>query len=321
MKLLPYFALILLFISCKNQQETSEQIPQNKTLKTVFKDDFYVGVALNEAQIKETDSVTTNLIAEQFSSVTPENLMKSMHIYPEKEVFNFTTSDVFVNFAKKHQLHIQGHTLIWHSQLSPFFSEITDSTELASVITNHINTIIGRYKGKIDAWDVLNEALNDDGALRESVFYKVLGEDYIPMVFQIASEADPNAQLFYNDYSLTNPDKRRGAINLIKNLQNKGVKVDGIGMQGHWGLTSPTISEIETSILEYAALGIKVDITELDISVIPMPWDFSGADVNVKFESDDPTMNPYPTELPEVIQKQLAIRYQEIFKLLSIKTR
>ncbi|HMC01989.1 MAG TPA: endo-1,4-beta-xylanase, partial [Flavobacteriaceae bacterium] len=173
----------------------------------------------------------------------------------------------------------------------------------------------GRYKGKIDGWDVVNEALNDDGTLRKTVFLEVLGENYLALAFKLTAEVDPEVDLYYNDYSMTNPQKRAGAIKMIKKLQEQGVKIDGIGMQGHWSLNGPSIEQIEESILDYASLGIQVAITELDISVIPMPWDFSGADVNVKFESTDPTMNPYPESLPDSIQIQLAQRYQDIFKL------
>lgn len=314
-KQLSFFLIgLTLFWNCKEQKSANP--PQEQvSVKSAYASNFHIGAALNKNQILEKDSLVTQLIAREFSSITAENIMKSMHIHPEKEVYDFKIPDAFVAFGEKYNMHIQGHTLIWHSQLSPFFSEIKDSTGMVEAMTKHIQTIVNRYKGKIDAWDVLNEALNDDGTLRESVFYKVLGEDYIALAFKLSAEADPEAELFYNDYSMTNPEKRAGAIKMIKNLQSQGVKIDGIGMQGHWGLKTPSLAEIEKSITDYAALGLKVDITELDISVIPMPWDFSGADVNVKFESDDPTMNPYPDGLPEVIQKELAQRYQDIFKL------
>lgn len=313
-----YFALflsLLILNSCEQKKEEVEKENNSVGLKDAFKEDFLIGVALNASQIEEQDSVQNKLISTEFNSVTPENIMKSLLIHPNKDTYNFDLPDKLVALAEKNDMHIQGHTLVWHSQLSPFFKEISDSTAMVEALKDHINTIVGRYKGKINAWDVVNEALNDDGTLRKTVFLDVLGEDYLSLVFNLTQKADPEVELFYNDYSMTNPNKRAGAIRIIKRMQEQGVRVDGIGMQGHWDLNSPSIEEIETSIVQYAELGIKVDITELDVSVIPMPWDFSGADVNVKFESTDPTMNPYPKQLPDSIQDQLAKRYEDIFKL------
>ena len=313
-----YFALflsLLILNSCEQKKEEVEKENNSVGLKDAFKEDFLIGVALNASQIEEQDSVQNKLISTEFNSVTPENIMKSLLIHPNKDTYNFDLPDKLVALAEKNDMHIQGHTLVWHSQLSPFFKEISDSTAMVEALKDHINTIVGRYKGKINAWDVVNEALNDDGTLRKTVFLDVLGEDYLSLVFNLTQKADPEVELFYNDYSMTNPNKRAGAIRIIKRMQEQGVRVDGIGMQGHWDLNRPSIEEIETSIVQYAELGIKVDITELDVSVIPMPWDFSGADVNVKFESTDPTMNPYPKQLPDSIQDQLAKRYEDIFKL------
>ncbi|ULC60718.1 endo-1,4-beta-xylanase [Flaviramulus sp. BrNp1-15] len=310
-----YSALVIMLLMVASCQKKEEKKVAPEGLKDVFKSSFLIGTALNGNQIQERDSIENALIALEFNSVTPENVMKSMLIHPQKDTFNFELPDKLVALAEKNGMHIQGHTLVWHSQLSPFFKEITDSTEMVEVLTDHINTIVGRYKGKIDAWDVVNEALNDDGTLRKTVFLDVLGEDYLSLAFNLAQKVDPNVELYYNDYSMTNPNKRAGAIKMIKRMQELGTKVDGIGMQGHWGLESPSLEEIEESIVQYSDLGIQVAITELDISVIPMPWDFTGADVNVKFESGDPTMNPYPEKLPDSIQTKLADRYADIFKL------
>ena len=311
--------IILLFITIVACQKKAEKATEEKVepqgLKNVFKDDFLIGTALNGYQIQEKDSAQSKLVAQEFNSVTPENIMKSMLIHPTKDTFNFELPDKLVALAEKNNMHVQGHTLVWHSQLSPFFREIKDSTEMIKVLKDHINTIVSRYKGKIDAWDVVNEALNDDGTLRKTAFLDALGDDYLSLAFKLTEEVDPDVELYYNDYSMTNPEKRAGAVKMIKRMQELGAKVDGIGMQGHWGLEEPTIEEIEKSILQYAGLGIQVAITELDVSVIPMPWDFTGADVNVKFESGDPTMNPYPEKLPDSIQTKLADRYADIFKL------
>ena len=312
-RLIYLLTFLLAFSSCKKKTLVNVEKPNG--LKEVYKNNFLIGVAINANQINEKNEVQNALIKTEFNSITPENIMKSLLIHPKKDTFNFELPDKLVGLAEKNNMHIQGHTLVWHSQLSPFFKEIKDSTEMVNELKNHINTIVGRYKGKIDAWDVVNEALNDDGTLRKTAFLDALGEDYLSLAFDLTQKVDPDAELYYNDYSMTIPAKRAGAIKMIKKIQELGAKIDGIGMQGHWDLNTPSIEEIEKSIVEYAELGIKVAITELDVSVIPMPWDFSGADVNVKFESGDPTMNPYPEKLPDSIQVKLAERYEAIFKL------
>jgi endo-1,4-beta-xylanase len=193
-------------------------------------------------------------------------------------------------------------------------AQIKDSVTMADAMTNHINTIVSRYKGRINSWDVVNEALNEDGTLRKSVFLKTYGKDFLTLAYKLAAKADPKTDLYYNDYNLCTPKKRKGAVELVKNLQKNGAKIDGIGEQGHWHLNTPTLEEIEQTILDFSALGIKVAITELDISVLPNPKNVVGADINQRAEASE-KMNPYPKVLPDSIQKQLADRYEAIFKI------
>ena len=254
------------------------------------------------------------MIKKEFNAITAENIMKSMYMHPQKDKYDFALSDKFVAYGEKNKMFVHGHTLIWHSQLAPWMEKIADSTEMKAFMKDHITTIVSKYKDRINSWDVVNEALNDDGTLRKSVFLNTLGEKYLVDAFKLAEKADPKAQLYYNDYNIEEPAKRAGAIALIKKIKAEGGKVDGVGIQGHWRLQSPSIEEIEKSILEYSALGIKVAFTELDITVLPNPWDLKGADVNQKFEGN-PKMNPFPEKLPDSVQTQLAERYASIFKL------
>ena len=284
------------------------------SLKDAYAKDFYIGTALDTNQIMERDPMVSSLIAKEFNSITPENCMKSMFLQPEKDKFDFKMADKFVAFGEKNKMFIHGHTLIWHSQLPKWMSQIKDSLTMATAMDNHIATIVGNYKGRIHSWDVVNEALNEDGTLRKSVFLNTYGKEYLTNAFKLAAKADPKTDLYYNDYNLCTPKKREGAIELVKNLQKNGAKIDGIGEQGHWHLNTPTLEEIEKTILDFSALGIKVAITELDISVLPSPWDVVGADVNQKSEANE-KMNPYPKGLPEDIKIQLAARYEAIFKL------
>jgi endo-1,4-beta-xylanase len=304
-------AAVLVLNSCTKIYKSPEKVV---TVKDAYKENFYIGTALSQSQIEESNPMVTALISKEFNSITPENIMKSMFTHPEKDRFDFELSDKYVAFGEKYNMFIHGHTLIWHSQLAPWMAQIKDSTVMADVMTNHISSIVSRYKGRINSWDVVNEALNEDGTLRKSVFLNSYGKDFLTLAFKLAAKADPKTDLYYNDYNLCNAKKRKGAVELVKNLQKNGAKIDGVGEQGHWNLTSPSLEEIEQTILDFSALGVKVAITELDISVIPSPWDVVGADVNQKSAASE-KMNPYPKVLPDSIQTQLAERYEAIFKL------
>lgn len=294
---------------------------KSDTLKDAFRGKFLIGVAVNRPQIHGRNEQELTIITKQFNSLTAENDMKWMHIHPKKDEFNFEHADKLVALAEANKMAVIGHTLIWHSQHPQWVfkkddGSAIDSTELFLRMKNHIHTIVGRYKGKVHGWDVVNEALNEDGSLRKSGFLETGGTSFIAKAFQLANEADPNAELYYNDYNIVNAAKRDGAIRIVKDLKNKGIRIDGVGIQGHWGLDYPSLQEIETAIEMYAAAGVKVMITELDISVLPSPFRMPTADVSVRFENS-PAMNPYPDGLPDSVQEKLAERYAEIFRLFN----
>lgn len=312
MRLMNHYLLLMSLIilsSCNAKKEKN-----TTSLKDLYKDDFYIGTALSASQIEEKNPKEDSLIKKEFNAITAENIMKSMFMHPAKDKYDFTLSDKFVAYGEKNNMFIHGHTLIWHSQLAPWMAKIKDSTEMKAFMKDHITTIVSKYKGRIDSWDVVNEALNEDGTLRKSVFLNTLGEQYLVDAFKLAAAADPKVDLYYNDYNNEEPAKRIGNINLIKKIKAGGGKIDGVGIQAHWRLESPSIEVIEESILAYSALGLKVAFTELDITVLPNPWDLQGADVNQNFEGSA-KMNPYPEKLPDSVQVKLANRYASIFKL------
>jgi len=296
---------------CSSAQKKTDS---TVSLKNAYIKNFYIGTALDINQIEEKDPLVTTLIAKEFNSITPENCMKSMFLQPEKDKFDFNMADKYVAFGEKHKMFIHGHTLIWHSQLPSWLSKVKDSVAMSEAMTKHISTVVEKYKGRIGSWDVVNEALNEDGTLRKSVFLDSYGKDFLTHAFKLAAKADPKTDLYYNDYNLCNAKKRKGAVELVKNLQKNGAKIDGVGEQGHWNLITPTLEEIEQTILDFSALGVKVAITELDITVLPNPWDVVGADVSQRSEASE-KMNPYPKGLPDDIKIQLAARYEAIFKL------
>ena len=282
------------------------------SLKERFQNDFLIGTAISARQIQESSPSETQLIVQQFNAVTPENVMKSQSLQPQWNSFNFEMADKLVEFGQKNKIKINAHTLIWHSQLPRFIRTLQSPDSLKLFMTNHINTVAGRYAGKVQSWDVVNEALNEDGTLRKSVFYNKLGENYITDAFRLAQAASPGTDLYYNDYNNEKPDKRAGCIAIIKKIQAAGVKIDGVGIQGHWHLGQVPLKDIEESIIQYAALGIKVAITELDIEVLKR--NFQGADVNQRMKSD-PSLNPYTEGLPDSLQQRLANDYEALFKL------
>lgn len=303
---------IIVLVSCNSSKNATGADKDTASLKKIFNNDFSIGTALNTAQIEEKDAIADALIKQQFNAATPENIMKAEIIHPQWDVYNFDLADKMVAYCKKNNIELNAHTLIWHSQMPPFARRINNADSFKTFFTNHINTVAARYDGKVKSWDVVNEALNEDGTMRKSPFTKFLGDDFVTEAFRLAQKAAPNTELYYNDYNNEQPAKRAGCISIIKKVQQAGVRIDGVGIQGHWHLGKVPLKDIEESIQQYAALGLKVMITELDIEVLPRS--FTGADVNQRMRSDS-TMNPYTNGLPDSIQQKLADDYAALFNL------
>lgn len=301
----------LLVQSCTAQKNAR---PDARVLKDVFKNDFTIGTALSAPQIEGRDRRADSLVKKQFNVLTAENNMKSMHMQPEWGKFDFRVGDLLVDYAAKNNMQVIGHTLIWHSQLPAYIQRTRSKDSLQTFFTRHIQTVAAHYDKKVLGWDVVNEALNEDGTMRASVFQRLLGDHFVTEAFRLAQKASPNSELYYNDYNIEQPAKRAGALRLIKQIQEAGVRIDGVGIQGHWHIGKVPFDEIEKSILEYAALGVKVMFTELDIEVLPR--DFTGAEVSQRMRTNnDPRLNPYTAGLPEAVQQQLADDYEKLFKL------
>ena len=291
---------------------------QDRTLKDVFKNDFKIGAALNRRQIFEQDTRGAQIVTTHFNSITPENILKWALVHPELDRYDFAAADRFVEFGEKRGMFIVGHTLVWHNQTPRWVFEDgkgnpVDRETLLKRMRDHIFTVVGRYKGRIKGWDVVNEALNQDGTMRQSPWYKILGEDYLVQAFKFAHEADPSAELYYNDYDLELPAKRAGGVELIKKLKAAGVPISGVGLQNHNQLEWPSVADEDATIAAFSALGMKIQITELDVDVLPRTTKI-GADYAV----DDPVtpqLNPYVDRLPDAKQLALAKRYAELFQV------
>lgn len=290
-------------------------------LKDALKEKFYIGTALNRGQYLGFSQESDRVTRQHFNSIVAENCMKSERLQPREGEFFFDDADKFVEYGQKNNMHIVGHTLIWHSQVPRWFFMDANGADVSKEVLiermrNHIHTVVGRYKGKVHGWDVVNEAILDNGDWRKSKFYTIIGEEFVELAFRFAREADPNAELYYNDYNMAISGKRRGVVAMIKNLQSKGIKVDGVGMQGHLDLQSPSLAEFEASILAYSALKVNVMITELDLSVLPTPWNNHGANVADVVEYQE-KMNPYKDGLPDDKYLEWESRFMEFFRLFD----
>lgn len=309
----------LLWAGCQQGPGNENDRVDLPLMKEVFEDAFMVGAAMNYSQISGEDTKGAELVKAQYNTITPENILKWEHVHPQPDVYNFAAADQLVQFGEENEMFVVGHTLVWHSQTPEWVFQDEDGNPLdremlLERMSDHIHSVVGRYKGRIHGWDVVNEALNDDGSLRNTPWLEIIGEDYIEKAFEYAHEADPDAELYYNDYSLENPEKRNGAVALIKKLQEQGIPIMGVGTQGHFSLEWPTIEQAEATITDFAELGVDVMVTELDIDVLPSTSDNQGADISDDEEFDE-SLNPWPDALPDVMQDALAQRYEELFQV------
>lgn len=306
-----------ILVGCKSTAQQSQKQPQ--ALKSAFEGKFYVGVAINRQQATGKDAAGQNIIKQQFNSLSPENDLKWEKIHPKPEVYDFNAADAYVNFGAQNNMFTIGHTLVWHSQTPDWVFEddkgkLLTREVLLKRLEEHINTVVGRYMGKIKGWDVVNEALNEDGTLRDSKWLKIIGDDFIAKAFEFAHMADPQAELYYNDYNLYKAEKRAGAVRIIKSLKDKSIKITAVGEQAHYNLMQPDIATVERTITDFASAGVAVNFTELDINVLPDGGATNTADVsNIAQYSQE--YNPYAKGLSTNIMDSLASRYGSLFRL------
>jgi endo-1,4-beta-xylanase len=309
-----YFLILFMIFSLSSCKK------KDPGLKDVFSDAFLIGTCMNTQQINGTDPKAKPFIAENFNSVTAENAMKWEKIHPMPDKYDFAVADSIVKFGLTNNMFVVGHVLIWHSQTPDWVFQDSLGNPLTrdaliSRMRDHISTVVGHFKGKVKGWDVVNEAVDEDGSLRKSKWLEIIGEDYMKLAFGFAYEADPHAELYYNDYNNELTGKREGVLSIIKDLQQKGIKIDGVGIQGHWHLDSPELNVLDESIGKYASLGLKVMITEMEVNVLPTPPEVYGADISQQARYLE-ILNPYPAGLPDSVSSQLAQRYADLFRIL-----
>lgn len=301
------------------------------SLKEAYKDVFLMGSAVNEAIVSGADKASQKIVVQQFNTITLENGMKAEIINPERGVFNYGPADAFVDFGEKHDMFIIGHTLVWHNQTPEWFfqdEEGKPNTPEAQIerMRSHIEALAGRYAGRVHAWDVVNEVIADDGSYRPTTWVNSVGDGdlMVQKAFQFASEYAPDTELYYNDFNAWRPAKRDGIARMVRMLQEKGIRIDGIGIQGHWGLNFPKNEYIKAAIDTFAALGVKVMITELDVDVLPLTKEgqIIGTVMShpqFQLEEFEEFLDPYKEGLPADVQKLLTARYKELFEIFYAK--
>jgi endo-1,4-beta-xylanase len=291
-------------------------------LRNVFKDYFLIGGAYNRRLVTGKDPNAAAIAIKHFNTATAENDMKWSLIHPKPDEYNWEPADRFVDFAEKNNMVPIGHCLIWHAQI-PRWTFRDDSGNLLTRdallarMKEHITAVVSRYKGRVKGWDVVNEALNDNGTLRNTRWLRIIGEgeqekqyDFIAKAFEYAHQADPDAELYYNDYSLdTKKEKCDGAVKIVKYLKSKGIRIDGVGVQMHSGFDYPDEESLEYCIRSLAETGVKVMVTELDIRT--RTRGYRGADISRinRRATDDPNAAAAQT------QERLAQKYAELFSV------
>ena len=292
------------------------------SLKETFIRKFKIGVAINnQAQLSPSNKVPYSLIQKQFNSLVAENQMKWKSINPKPGIYKFDKVDALIEFAEKNQMQVVGHVLFWHNQTPAWVfqddqGKTISKAALLKRMRLHIRTLHQRYGDKIQVWDVVNEALEEDGSMRKSPWSEILGPDWVSQAFKIAQEElPPSTQLIYNDYGLYHKKKLNGLSTLIKSLQDQNIRIDAIGVQGHWSLKHPSLGDIDRLFTTIENRGLKIHISELDVDVLPRPKKFSGGAETNEHHDYLKKLDPFRSGLPEKNQIELAQRYSSLFKL------
>lgn len=299
----------LLLLSCGEGSKLQKtKVASARGLKDYYAHYFPIGVAVSPWALKTDEA---GLIQQHFNSLTPENAMKMGPIHPEENRYYWKDADSIMAFAARNNLKVRGHTLCWHSQTPRWMfidkeGRTVSKQVLLQRLKDHITTVVSRYKGRIYAWDVVNEAVSDNPAeyLRKSEWLKICGEEYIARAFQYAHEADPDALLFYNDYNEISATKREKIYRLVKSLKDAGIPIHGVGLQAHWAVNEPSKGQLEETLKHLAGLGLTMQITELDVSVYAKEHD-----ARERMPADTDT-----TFTAEREQKQIAV-YKDAFDL------
>lgn len=321
---------ILFALTCVCSQSFAQDKEQDLTLKEAFANDFLVGVAVSHPFIERNDTQCLDLIAKQFNAVSPEDVLKPETVHPAPDVWNFKKGDEYCEFAKTHGMKALGHTLMWHNQTPDFFwlnddGSVRTPEQMRATLEEYVEKTVTHYAGKVYAWDVVNEIISEEGGYRSDKgwekYYDGNLDELVCLAFKTAQRCDPNAELYYNDYNMWRQTKVDGVVRLVKMLKDNGIRIDGVGIQAHWGLNYPDTKDIETTIDRLHALGVKVMITEFDIDMLPFSKEgqMTGKamfDPALQREEFMRYLNPYANGLPAEVDKEIADRYEQIMRTI-----
>ena len=301
-----------------------------KTLKSSLEGKFLIGCALNSAQILGTDVKGDSVFLRHFNAAEPENCLKSCEIMPQWGTYKWELPDAYVDFCERSGIACIGHCLTWHSQCTPDYcydaeGKLLDPETLKARMKEYITTVVGRYKGRIKGWDVVNEAILEDGSYRPSPFWQILGPEFIPWSFQCAQEADPDCELYINDYSMHEPAKIEKYIEIVKDLQARGIRIDAVGFQGHIGMDYPDVGLYESHLRRiHEQTGLDICITELDMSIQPtLTRSADLGDMSFTDAMKDPEirarwekrMNPWPDGVPQERKDEWNARFAQFWDM------
>jgi len=321
MKLLTLITLITSVLASNSL--LANQLP----LKSAFAPSFKIGLAVNDDIVSGKSSTLQKIVQQQANSITLENSMKAEIVNPVKGEYNFDAADKFVEFGNQQNMFVLGHTLVWHNQTPDWFfmnekGQPNTPKQQLNQMHQYIKVVASRYAGKVDAWDVVNEIIGEDGKYRDTIWVQRVGDgdEVVKAAFKYAEKYSPNTELYYNDFNAWRPEKRDGIVRMVKMLQENGIRIDGVGIQAHWGLNFPKTEYIEAAINAFAELGVKVMISELDVDVLPITKEGQVIgqglmDSQFELEEFEEVLDPYKDGMPPEIEKQLANRYQELFEI------
>ena len=327
MHIFPFLVLLLL----AGSHGLAAQTGSGQSLKDAYAGAFRIGTAVNPGITSGRDTTLERIVRAQFNAITVENVMKAEEINPEPGVYRWERGDEFVEFGKRNGMFLVGHTLIWHNQTPAWFftnetGEPNTPAQQAERLRSHIEAVAGHYAGKVDAWDVVNEVIDNDGSYRPTTWVNGIGngDTLVAMAFRAAERYAPDTELYYNDFNAWRPTKRDGIVRMVRMLQEQGIRIDGIGIQGHWGLNFPKNEYIEAAIDSFASLGVKVMITELDVDVLPLTREgqiIGTGMMHPQFQLEEfkEYLDPYADGLPDAVQQQLTDRYRELFEIFYRK--
>lgn len=289
------------------------------TLQEGYRSAFHIGVALNSRTYVEQNARLNQIVRDHFSLVVAENDFKWQALQPRQDQFNFNNADAMMTLAESQGKRVHGHVLVWHSQTPDWVFQNASGGDLTrdqliERMQTHIRTVMTRYKGRVQSWDVVNEAFEDNGSLRNSPWRRIIGDDYLEIAFRTAHEVDPDAILVYNDYGWASDAKRQAIVAMANDFRQRGVPIHGLGIQGHWQLNYPSQAKVDQILTDAASTGLWVMVTELDIDVLPAAWEYSGADISTLFEYQE-ELDPYTDGLPGGVSLEQAQRYRSVFDI------